>query len=963
MLFHSYIEYKKNLDQKSLIFWKYKLKPCLSRNYAVVKNGIFTKNIDIEILINQIDNYINDNMFSELKMKMDEIKNKNPKINSDKENKNLKSEIRSHSSTLASTSTCDSLPNENNINFLNNNKNKKEIKSSINNNNIKENDINNKITNKTNEVNVINDKKDENAIDENLNINNFINENNNIFGNKKNIFFSDNPKKEKKEKEISSKDKSEINIIDEFTLEEGKSMQSKTQILFKGITRTFIDKEEAETNNIIYNSNHKNKIKLIDSNLFLKKIIQNDFYKKNNEILYAFIKQSFFFFKKEIFIEKIINCYKYYKKIEPFSKNINLENLIYFLDAYIIEMFLFYKNALVDSPIISTLNSFYKQLVCNAINSINLGIFSIFGKIEKNELLKEEICLQKVKIGENSQNIQVKDYSNKFIRKKLILRINKNFMKLKKLKQKNKIRKSHIIANGNFKNLMINNNSTNNIDDKNNSNSSHYLSNSLNFSNIFDESKINKKKRKKLSKNTINNDENDINSRFTVNDINYKEKEIETTDTFKEIIIDDTSEKYRNKSFRESKKSLENFESTDLIDNDSLVEIIGSKYKKIIKNCDSYLLSKEETFLNNLKNITFLLNLKKYNHSDVLKIKSHETFYEKFPFYEGKDLEDELQIKKEGLKKTLTKSISLSSKDFIINTKKKILQEFPKKYFCVLDWEPAQIGEKLISISINLLNKIEYKELYGAMFSKKQKGINSPNVMENIKRFNDLTFFVIEDILSYDFPKDRAKMIDRWVEIAQYCKNRKDQSNCFAIISALNHYSINGLDLTFKEVKSKTKIILNKIKEYCNLEGNNRVFRDEIKNIKQGEFFVPYLGCLLRDLTYFEEEGKYLEKGSLINLDKIEKVQNSLDNFFKFKSAVNNVNIDNDKINELFFFENLEYNSEEELEKISNNLEPVFKLRLKQSKEKRVTKIDQKYFFNELKRASVLITHDNINLK
>jgi hypothetical protein len=103
-----------------------------------------------------------------------------------------------------------------------------------------------------------------------------------------------------------------------------------------------------------------------------------------------------------------------------------------------------------------------------------LGIFSIFGKIEKNELLKEEICLQKVKIGENSQNIQVKDYSNKFIRKKLILRINKNFMKLKKLKQKNKIRKSHIITNGNFKNLMINNNSTNNIDNKNNSNSSNY---------------------------------------------------------------------------------------------------------------------------------------------------------------------------------------------------------------------------------------------------------------------------------------------------------------------------------------------------------------------------------------------------------------------------------------------------------------------------------------------------------
>ena len=75
------------------------------------------------------------------------------------------------------------------------------------------------------------------------------------------------------------------------------------------------------------------------------------------------------------------------------------------------------------------------------------------------------------------------------------------------------------------------------------------------------------------------------------------------------------------------------------------------------------------------------------------------------------------------------------------------------------------------------------------------------------------------------------------------------------------------------------------------------------------------------------------------------------------------MNINSEKIKELFFFENLEYKSEEELEKISNELEPIFKLRLKQIKEKRPTKIDQKYFFNELKRASVLITHDSINLK
>lgn len=961
MLFHSYIEYKKSFDQKALIFWNYKLKPCLLRNYAIFQKGIYTKNKEIEIFINLIDQYNEDKMLNELKMKINE-KNKNIISNSDKENKDSKTEIRSHSSTLASTSTCDSLANENNLNFLNNNKDKKEIRLSINNNIISD---NNKI-NKINTMNANNDKSKDNMIDENFNINNFINENNNsiIRNNKNNIFFSDEPKKEKKEKEIPSKEKNEINIVDEFIIEE-KAMQSKTQILSKGITTTFVDKEEIESKNITYNSNHKNKIKLIESNLLLKKIIQNDFYKKNNEILYAFIKQSFSFIKKEIFIKKIINCYKHYKKSEPFSKNINLDNLIYFLNAYIIEMFLFYKNALIDSPIISILISFYKDLVCEAINSINLDSVIICGGSDKNDLLNDEICLQRVKIEEKSKNIQEKDYCNKFIRKKLHLRIKKNYMILKKMRQKNKIRKSLIIANDNMKKL-IDDYSTDNNDDKNNLNNSHYLSNSLNFSNIFDESRIQKEKRLRISKNISNNNESEMNGRFTVNNINYKEKEYEigTKDTLSDI-IGKSSEKYRNKSLKDSKKNLEKFDINEIpkLDNDSLVEIIGTKYRKIIKNCNTFLLTKEETFLKNLKNIIFLLNLKKYNESDVLKIKNHEIFYEKFSFYEGKDLDDELKIKKEGLKKTLTKSVSLSSKDFIINTKKKIMQEFPKKYFCVLDWDPDQIGEKLISISINLLNKIEYKELYGALFSKKQKEINSPNVMENIKRFNDLTFFVVEDILSYDFPKDRAKMIDRWVEIAQYCQSRKDQSNCFAIFSALNHYLIKCLDLTFKEVKSKTKLMLAKIKEYCNLERNNKVFRDEIKDIKQGEFFVPYLGCLLRDLTYFEEEGKYLEKGSLINLDKIEKVQNALDNFFKFKSSVKNENANSEKMKELFFFENLEYKTEEELDKISNELEPVFKLRLKQNKEKRLTKIDQKYFFNELKRGSVLITHDNLSIK
>ena len=44
------------------------------------------------------------------------------------------------------------------------------------------------------------------------------------------------------------------------------------------------------------------------------------------------------------------------------------------------------------------------------------------------------------------------------------------------------------------------------------------------------------------------------------------------------------------------------------------------------------------------------------------------------------------------------------------------------------------------------------------------------------------------DILSYDFPKDRAKIIDKWAHVAEYCKKRKDYNDLFAINSAFKWY-------------------------------------------------------------------------------------------------------------------------------------------------------------------------------
>jgi hypothetical protein len=276
-----------------------------------------------------------------------------------------------------------------------------------------------------------------------------------------------------------------------------------------------------------------------------------------------------------------------------------------------------------------------------------------------------------------------------------------------------------------------------------------------------------------------------------------------------------------------------------------------------------------------------------------------------------------------------------------ISKKPEIIREYLNQgYFCVTDWKTEEIGQQLMTVSKSLLRKIQPRELYRAKFLKKDKEKTSPNVVECINKFNRLTSFIMEDILSYNTAKDRAKIYEKWVLIADYCKTNKDYNDLIAIFSAFNHYIITGLKLTLKEVKTKTNSILNKIKHFCTVEGNYKNIRVDMDNCdKTGEIFIPYLGMLLRDINFFEEKSKYLNEKGYINFNKIEKINEMFKLYFKFKNKEDNKN---NNIPELDFFNDLEDITEEYLEITADNLKSGFKSET--SKKKRLTNIDEKYF-------------------
>lgn len=718
-------------------------------------------------------------------------------------------------------------------------------------------------------------------------------------------------------------------------MEESKSLQKESLVLFNS-------EDEKKDVNIIYTEVNKvKKIKYISLDLLLKKIVIDDFIEKNQLLIYYFCRQCFCFIDIQILFNKITNCYDYYR-----TKGVPapyLSNLITFFNILVIEMYQYYNEIKNDHPILELINQFY-DLIEKEFSDDSAKIFM-------NEVTKN---LNANKKREDLENMTDRDENDKIEMKINLTRdISKN-LKLNDIYFNGEINHNNENngENNNFNNYLVINDD-NEIIEKNIKDD--YFENT----NIDNENNIKRISHTKEEENKIINDVNDILkidneimpiSRKTVININHAQTaKIEDTKLIEKDNYgacntletprtkEDKNEIYnslkpkKNFFFNIFKKNSKISDTTKKNKSCDVRNSKNIKKRSSIKIKEKKYKTSDEKILSNVKDIkNFIISSKRPNKKLIDIVKNSIIFYKNINsrLPSNKDLENS----KTKLKKSL-------SQDNIKN--KKAIK--PKKYFNVLDWEEKDIGNKLMTISESLLNKVQRKELYKAVFLKKNKNQICPNVMENIEKFNRLSFFIILDILSYDNPKDRAKMIEKWIKIEEYCKNNYNFNDMFAINSALNNYIITGLKITLKEVRQKFANIQKELNKLCDCKGNYKNLREHMANLQKDEYYLPYLGILLRDLAFYEEKSKYIIKGVLINFEKIEIIQKIMEKFFKFKYLQKKEIGKTPK--QLIFLDCLENIQEEKLEKIANNIEPNFNY--SQRIMKRFNYVDKKFFSNE----------------
>uniref|UniRef100_H2SPU6 Ral guanine nucleotide dissociation stimulator-like 1 n=1 Tax=Takifugu rubripes TaxID=31033 RepID=H2SPU6_TAKRU len=219
-----------------------------------------------------------------------------------------------------------------------------------------------------------------------------------------------------------------------------------------------------------------------------------------------------------------------------------------------------------------------------------------------------------------------------------------------------------------------------------------------------------------------------------------------------------------------------------------------------------------------------------------------------------------------------------------------------------LSFETDLVAEQLTYMDALLFKRVIPHHCLGSIWSqrdKKDSKHSAPTIRATIAQFNAVTACVVSTILRHRRlrPHVRARVIQRWIEIAQECRIRKNFSSLRAIVSALQSNPLYRLKRvwacvhkdsvqTFEELSdifsdhnnyltSRELLMREGTSKFASLEScakehqkrtHKRLQLQKEMGAMQGT--IPYLGTFLTDLTMLDTALPDFVESGLINFEK-----------------------------------------------------------------------------------------------
>ncbi|XP_066532232.1 ras-specific guanine nucleotide-releasing factor RalGPS2 isoform X2 [Hoplias malabaricus] len=216
---------------------------------------------------------------------------------------------------------------------------------------------------------------------------------------------------------------------------------------------------------------------------------------------------------------------------------------------------------------------------------------------------------------------------------------------------------------------------------------------------------------------------------------------------------------------------------------------------------------------------------------------------------------------------------SSSSESLSEKGSSELKKSFDAVVFDVLKVTPEEYAGQITLMDAPVFKAIQPEELSSCGWNKKEKHSSAPNAVAFTRRFNQVSFWVVREILHAQTLKIRAEVLSHYIRTAKKLCDLNNLHAVMAVVSGLQSAPIFRLTKTWALLSRKDKATFERLEYLMSKEDNYKRLRDYISSQSMTSC-IPYLGMYLSDLTYIDSA--YPSTGSILENEQRSNLMNNI---------------------------------------------------------------------------------------